>query len=967
MRGGTAFGGMPTTAEYEVDALFKDLVDQFSQARLPMPVVVLHAEEADTGLDQAVADLVTAVQEAQEGGGLPHRLVAGPAGGDPHRNAIGILDGLSKGAWAKRGPSWYRHYAFPRSRLVAAIEGAAQHVLTTPDAGADRTLDDQVEAVLTRLRDLHWRPQQGTARSDWAQTLSPLLNSGTLIGAFVLAGLTTLLTQAHWEVVAGVVPASFLLLMVTGWVRRNTAPLSWLGQASHWFATTTFLAASGRQAAAWSIWRPRRSWDVTQARAREVAGEIIKAQLAGTPSEERDRSQQFHLQLRTLALLEDLRSAHRAWAPDLRGRKRRIPPVVFMPKAGTVNGGLKVLSAISDVRSRRSEQDPLLVLAGVAQADVPAWLEAESPGPEPVHPAGPRRGGPYENWVSNLRVRQAPSRGRALAWTLPVRLTRLQLNAGNTTGLTAVAVRRTAWFLWSRWTLLAVLVLAACAGLLRSEQLSHQYCEGRLLGSNHDAVWRVDQGGTRECIGLATGGVSFATGHDIRLNGLKPGQGGDDQAGAALSLGTLETDIRQENDRVAALPDVRYITIVYAGSFTTATGQESRALNSLKELAGVHLAQLRNNAGDPLKIKILVANGGQDLYFQTEMVDRIVGAASRDRSIVGVVGLGRDATDSDQAVGLLQQAGLAVVDTENSSTTLAQRHVNYFGLSATDQEEAAALRKIVDGLPQPAARLAAVLTRRPNNDHDQYSSEQAKYGAAMLRGAGFQLAGGGPLEYGLTDSGDPDYQDALRKACLPDLSVIYLAGRSDDVNQLMKLLSSEPGCGQKLTVLTGDDLTKAQFGTGRTTIAPQATLYYIALTVPAVTASPDLAATAASELRITPAPNTNPYEDDVFSDGALALAYDATAALHEGASRAGTSQHGSLAAVLAGLRAVDLTNRATGTIDFRETQPLTTGTEPGHGINIIRVKPGPAGKPPQIDLVCHRAAGDTRDLQGCRP
>lgn len=960
---------MPTTAKYEVDALFKDLVDQFSQARLPMPVVVLHAEEADAALDQEVAGLVSAVQEAQEGGGLPYRLVAGPTGGDPHRNAISILDGLSRGAWAKRGPSWYRHYAFPRSRLVAAIEGAAQHVLAAPEAGAQQPLDDQVEAVLTRLRDLHWRPQQGAARIGWAQTLSPLLNSGTLIGAFVLAGLTTLLTQAHWEVVAGVVLASFLLLMVTGWVRRNTAPLSWLGQASRWFATTTFLAASGRQAAAWSIWRPRRSWDVTQARAREVAGEIIKAQL-DDPSEERDRSQQFHLQLRTLALLEDLRSAHRAWAPDLRGRKRRVPPVVFMPRAGTANGGLKVLSAISDVRSRRSEQDPLLVLAGVAQEDVAAWLEAENPGPEPVHPVGPRRGGPYENWVSNLRVRQAPSRGRALAWTLPVRLTRVQLSAGNTTGLTAVAVRRTAWFLWSRWTLLAVLVLAACAGLLRSQQLSDQYCEGRLLGSNHDAVWRLDQAGSRECIGLATGGVSFASGHDIRLNGRKPGQGGDDQAGAAITLGTLETDIRQENDRVASLPDVRYITIVYAGSFTTAPGQESRALNSLKELAGVHLAQLRNNAGDPLKIRILVANGGQDLYFQTEMVHRIVGAASRDHSIVGVVGLGRDATDSDQAVGLLQQAGLAVVDTENSSTTLAQRHVNYFGLSATDQEEATALRKIVDGLAlPPAARWAAVLTRRPNNDHDQYSSEQADYGAAMLKSAGFQLAGGGPLEYGLTDSGDPDYQNALRQSCQSGdpLSVIYLAGRADDVNQLMKLLSSEQGCDHPLTVLTGDDLTKAQFSTGATGIAPNATLYYIALTDPAVTAGvSDLAATAASELGITPPPRSNPYEDDVFSDGALALAYDATAALHEGAAKAGASQHGGLAAVLAGLRAVDLTNRATGTIDFRETRPLTTGTEPGHGINIIRVKPNPPGSP-QIDLVCHRKAGDTGDLEGCRP
>ncbi len=946
----SGLGGMPTTAKYEVDALFKDLVNQFSQARLPMPVVVLHAEEADAELDREVADLVSAVQEAQEGGGLPYRLVAGAESGDPHRNAIAILDGLSKGGWARRGPSWYRHYAFPRSRLVAAIEAAGQHVLAGSGASqAAEPLDEQVEAVLTRLRDLHWRPHPA-ARGEWQQTLSPLLNSTTLIGAFVLAGLTTLLTQAHWEVVLGVVLASFLVLVLTGWVRRNTAPLSWLGQASRWFATTTFLAASGRQAAAWSIWRPRRSWDVTQARAREVAGEIIKAQLGSTPAQERDRSQQFHLQLRTLALLEDLRSAHRPWAPDLRGRKRRVPPVVFMPRAGTDNGGLKVLGAISDVRSRRSEQDPLLVLAGVTRADVSAWLEAESPGPEPpVHTVGQRRGGPYEHWVSNLRVRQAPSGGRALAWTLPVRLTRLQLSAGNTTGLSAVPVRRTAWFLWSRWTVLAVLVLAATGGLLRSQQLSDP------VSYTH-----------------ATGSVSFARAGGVRLNGSPAGQGGDDQAGAGVDLGTLEAAIRTENGKVAAEPGVRYVTIVYAGALTTATGQERRALNAVRELAGVYLAQLRNNAGDPLKIKVLVANGGQDLYFQTEMVQRIVGAAHRDHSIAGVVGLGRDATDSDTAVGLLQQAGLAVVDTSNSSTDLAKSHVNYFGLAATDQEEAAALRKIVDGLGTPPAdRWAAVLTRLPNNDHDKYSSEQAAYGSRMLQDAGYQLAGGKPLEYGLTDRGDPNYDDALRQSCQSGhpLSVIYLAGRADDLNQLMTLLRSEAGCDHPLTILTGDDLTRAQFHSASSEIAPKATLYYIALTDPAVTAqNSDLAAAAAAGLGITPhSGSTSPYDDDVFSSGAIALAYDATAALHLGAAKAGASQQGGLAAVMSGLRAVNMTNRATGTIDFRDTRPLTTDTEPGHGLNIIKVTRGTTDNNPTITHICGRPSGDTTDLQNCHP
>jgi ABC-type branched-subunit amino acid transport system substrate-binding protein len=199
--------------------------------------------------------------------------------------------------------------------------------------------------------------------------------------------------------------------------------------------------------------------------------------------------------------------------------------------------------------------------------------------------------------------------------------------------------------------------------------------------------------------------------------------------------------------------------------------------------------------------------------------------------------------------------------------------------------------------------------------------------------------------------------------------VIYLAGRADDVNQLMKRLATDPGCNHPLTVLTGDDLTKAQFSTGETRMAPQATLYYIALTDPAVTArASDLAETAAAELGIVPRPpGGNPYEDDVFSDGSLALAYDATAALHAGAENAGATQDGGRGAVMAGLRAVELKNRATGTVDFRETRPLlATGTQPGHGINIIRVTREADGQP-RLERICGRPAGDTAPLTGCRP
>ncbi|MFD0527042.1 hypothetical protein ACFQ1I_06845 [Kitasatospora arboriphila] len=130
---------MRTTAKYEVDALVKDLIGQFSGARLPMPVVVLYAEDDDPDLDREVRGVVHAVQEAQEAGGLPYRVVAGADGDDPHRNAVAIVDSLAKGPWARRGPAWYRSYPAPRSRLVAAIESAARHALAAPDAAGLRS------------------------------------------------------------------------------------------------------------------------------------------------------------------------------------------------------------------------------------------------------------------------------------------------------------------------------------------------------------------------------------------------------------------------------------------------------------------------------------------------------------------------------------------------------------------------------------------------------------------------------------------------------------------------------------------------------------------------------------------------------------------------------------------------------------------------------------------------------------
>ncbi|MFD0336515.1 hypothetical protein ACFQZ0_31300 [Streptomyces erythrogriseus] len=72
-----------------------------------------------------------------------------------------------------------------------------------------------------------------------------------------------------------------------------------------------------------------------------------------------------------LALFEDLRDNHRRVSWDLRGLKRTRPPVLILRQVSRENGGIELIRAVSDVRSRRSELDPLLIVAGVAAHDAP--------------------------------------------------------------------------------------------------------------------------------------------------------------------------------------------------------------------------------------------------------------------------------------------------------------------------------------------------------------------------------------------------------------------------------------------------------------------------------------------------------------------------------------------------------------------------------------------------------------------
>ena len=995
----------------EVFELCQQRIEDFRRSRPPMPLVVLHAEgpvpdgTAPGEPDAAVRELVNLIHEAQAQRGMLVLRLSGaepapPDGDGPvpdadeteYARAVEMLKALSQRPWANQKRSQYRGFSFPRSRLVLAIEQATDAVIppgsgTGGLAGGLLSQEEFEQRLVGELKKMRWRPRggssdpapsggQGTGVSRLWSALRDferqLRDTAGLPGALLLVALGAILSQIG-GVLAGALTLAMVvavLIVVLGF-RLAPSPL-WLRASGKWFATTTSLSAyaTPRAFARWSRWRYANSWEVIEVRACAVGQRFLAARPGEGDPVEREKARQFHRELLAIALLEDLRDNFRSRTLDLRGRKRTVPPVVSLPNATRANGGELLVRTLSDVRSRRSEQDPLLLVAGIPAAEADGFWSSGQPTPRPDPDSdgtGPEPEALYDQWKMDLSVGQSP-RLSTLAWVLRIPLDSARLIGHRSQSVSVTKVRST----WVRraWSLRALIVVMVCliaTGLWVDQRRADEYCHGGLLGTNVDTAWARDASGARECVGVATGGVRFAA--------YTP-DGGPTLAGlgAGTSLADIENAVREENASVGAAP---YVTVVYAGPFSTSVTGNDQLVKGQEELTGVYLAQRVINQTYPVKLKVLVANGGDDMRYEDAMVTRVIALARRDPSIVGVVGLGRDTTFSDGSAARLQRAGLPIVDTTNSGTYLALRYSDYFGLAATDQEQARVLGLIAKQVAgAPGSRTAVVLSRRTEmNDHDRYTQEQRTYGRQMLQQAGFRLLA--DEEYSLTSSrGDANLTDPVTALCNagPAPDAMYFAGRVEDLGGLMQLLRTTPGCANRsITIFTGDDLSKADFLQRNTNVAPKVTLYYVSLAPMDKGGGMADLGTAAQEAFQALHPDGKvpdlrqpAYTDPLFESGQVALAHDATEALYQAASRHGIPQ--TAAETWANLRGVAVDNMATGTITFAVTEPYAP--QEVHGIDILRVSyPKDSSPGYQTTIVCGQAAGgpDRLTAAQCRP
>jgi hypothetical protein len=227
----------------------------------------------------------------------------------------------------------------------------------------------------------------------------------------------------------------------------------------------------------------------------------------------------------------------------------------------------------------------------------------------------------------------------------------------------------------------------------------------------------------------------------------------------------------------------------------------------------------------------------------------------------------------------------------------------------------------------------------------------------MLQRQGFTLLE--QRRYTLS-GGKPELRSHAQEICrggrVP--SVVYFAGRVEDIDPLMTQLGTEPGCaGKPLAILTGDDLSKADFAGGGQSVAPKVTLYHSALAELQTAAKGTAFYLDAAKYLPGLRGHRLRFDSPALASGQTALSHDATRALFWAATRDDRPQ--SRASTWVNLRNVRIEGMATGTVDF--TGAPLYGDRAGHSIVLKEVRRAPDGTS-DTHVLCSRTAGDTKRL-----
>ncbi|MGI5200480.1 hypothetical protein ACQEU6_02580 [Spirillospora sp. CA-108201] len=447
------------------------------------------------------------------------------------------------------------------------------------------------------------------------------------------------------------------------------------------------------------------------------------------------------------ALLQDLRRAHSRRGVFGRGRRRRTYPVLLL--GGETQAAADLLIALQDVRNGRPrrggfKRDPLLV---VAAGPRPAF--AISPRAREEAPGSPESA--YERWHEDLM--DAPRRDRDWLLRFVIPAPQPQTEAPDSRVRDWVKnIRPPLRVPWMSFVGVALLI----AGVIAVPVTSHEFCRTwwspsiRAWGLRDDMTLEDLGDDDRQCVGLA---------------------GEDPQRISGTLAGPIKM-IRTTN--AAVVHRDRYVTVVHLTMLSPGNEQGERATR--EELRGLAIAQ-RESLQSDVPIRVLLANAGANMEYADRAAQKIVAAASRDRRIVGAVGLGVSTRQTIDAVRRLGQAGLPSIGSATTADGLISASPYYYQVSPSNQRQAAfASRYGVANLRAKRARL--YYSADPN---DNYSGELATVMRHQLGAAGVEVTD--YAGYRVSDDGRGEGVAQLgRRGCRaakgPGEIVVY-AGRAE--------------------------------------------------------------------------------------------------------------------------------------------------------------------------------------------
>ncbi|MDA0635043.1 ABC transporter substrate-binding protein [Nonomuraea sp. MCN248] len=580
-----------------------------------------------------------------------------------------------------------------------------------------------------------------------------------------------------------VVWLDYLSRLLTGWIPAASAVAAGLGNLTTilgWLlAVAGGVAAAAGHAMLLARTNVRNSWFRRQRFQPRDPWERLPAYAARlaahTPAEELEL-------LLVSAFLEDLRQAYKrrrlflwpSWA-------RAYHCTLYLRNT---RGPVPFLERLHTVREQVARWDPLLVVtSGPKVPELVRQVRTVRVGPD---------GDGYRDWLRQASHRYGP----AYLVAEDVALTAAQPAPRPLAPHGHKRVR-------AYWTVMAALLvvpLVLSGGWVWNT--SRTYCQA-------PDVLR-DEG---ECVGLSYAGGSF---HD-RLT--KP-----------LEL------IAAENEKAVA--GGRWVEIAYMGPMTGSP--EALLAGSQGELYGIAAYQRAYN--DPgsqrPKLRILLANPGRGFRRAVPVARQVVERLEGGAPLVGVIGMAQSWSRNQEAIAVLNAAGLPVMVTVGTADDLAVHQKvpapYFFRMAADNAREARAaaawIKAGTGGLP----RARAVTLLEDVTDGDLYSSGLA---------ARFAEAFGAEHVTRLRYTGHQQLKAQVRLACPGDDGLIFYTGRGDDFATFVDSLNESCTPARTHHVLASDDVTKyVQDNRQRLSEHPNLRLHYITLAWEGAWRSPDAGA-----------------------------------------------------------------------------------------------------------------------------